>query len=205
MTGIFRAYLAGTRGAVLAEFIFTVVLVIILAVSGTLFFGITISIAGFTVVCMMSANTCFAKYFAVMPIRPRTIVLAEYVYFLLYMAAGVAMAAVCAIIIGEGFAVSLNIIFFVSGYILTALGFVIPLYPAMKMTWMFLFFVPIVQMYPVLGVSKVHDIFWAAANGTPVAETDIFGSTTTPRWLVFIAVSLAVYAGSYFVSVKVRK
>ena len=196
-SGIFRAYLAGTKGAVLFELFFTIALVFILAFGGTLFFGIVVAITGLVIVCMMSANTCFAKYFSVMPVKPKIIILAEYLYFLLFMAAGVALAAICAIIIGQGFAVSLNIILFVLGYMLTSIGLLIPLYPMMKATWIFLFLTPILQMYLVLGISRVHEIFAAALTATPVGEVQALASV--PRWLVFIAVSLAVYVGSYIV------
>ena len=203
MNGIFRAYLAGTRGAVLFELFFTIALVFMLAFGGVLFFGIVVSIVGLTIVCMMSANTCFSKYFPVMPIKPKTIILAEYLYFLMFMAAGVVLAAICAVIIGEGLIVSINSMLFVLGYMITSIGLLIPLYPKMKNTWIFLFLVPIIQMYLVLGVTKVHDIFLAAVTATPVAEAKFFGSESGPRWLVFMAVSVAVYVGSYFVTVRV--
>ena len=200
--GIFLAYLVGTRGVLFLELLLVVPIAVIVAWSGTLFYSIAASIVGFAAVAIMSLNTSFEKYFSVMPIKVRAVLLAEYLYFLVFMAVGTVFAIICAILAGGGLIVSLNVILFVFGYVLTLFGFLAMLWPIIK-TWVILLLpVPIAQMYLVLGASRVHEIFTAGVSITPVTDTDVFGAT--PIWLVFIAVSLAIFIGSYFVTVKIE-
>jgi len=200
--GIFLAYLTGIKGVLLFELLLVIPLVIIVAWSGTLFYSIAMSIGGFSTIAIASLNTIFEKYFAVMPIKAWAVLLAEYLYFIIFAAVGVAIAILCAIIVGSGLIVSLNLILFVLGYVLSVFGFIAMFWPIIKGWVMFLVLVPIAQMYLVLGTSRVHDIFLAGISATPVAEIDVFGAT--PIWLVFIAVSLVIFIGSYFVTLKIE-
>ena len=201
--GVFRAYLAGTRGALLLELLFTVPLAIFVAWRGSPFFSVVMSIAGFAIVSVASLNTSFEKYFSVMPIKTWAVLLAEYIYFLAFIVAGTILSIICTIIAGNDFISSLNIILFVLGYALTVFGFLAMLWPIIKTWVIFLLPLPIAQMYLVLGTSRVHEIFTAGVSAMPVADTDVFGAT--PIWLVFIAVSLVVFIGSYFVTVKIEE
>jgi len=202
-SGVFRAYLAGTKGALLLELLFVVPLAIFVAWGGSLFFSVAMSIAGFAIISIASLNTCFEKYFSIMPIKAWAALLAEYFFFLVFMAAGTALAIVCVIIAGGNLIFSLNTILFVLGYTVTVFGFVAMFWPIIKTWVIFLTLVPIAQMYLVLGVSRTHDIFSAAVSATPVVETNIFSNT--PIWLAFIAVSLVIFVGSYFATLKIER
>jgi len=203
IAGVFLAYLTGIRGALFLELLLVVPIAVIVAWSGTLFYSIAVSIVGFAAVAIMSLNTSFEKYFSVMPIKVWAVLLAEYLYFLVFMAAGVIFAIICAIVAGGGLIVSLNIMLFVLGYALTVFGFLAMFWPIIRMWAFSVLLLPIAQMYLVLGASRVHEIFTAGVSVTPVADTNVFGAT--PIWLVFIAVSLAIFIGSYFVTVKVEE
>jgi len=200
---VFLVYLAGVRGALLLELLLVVPLTVIVAWSGALFYGIAMSIVGFAIVSIASLNTSFEKYFSVMPIKAWVVLLTEYLYFLTFIAVGTIIAVICAIIAGGGLIVSLNVILFVLGYVLTMFGFIAMLWPIIKSWVFFLLPVPIAQMYLVLGTSRVYEILTAGVSATPIADTDVFGDT--PIWLVFIAVSLIIFVGSYFVSLKIEK
>jgi len=204
ITAIFLVYLAGIRGALLMELLIVIPLAIIVAwSSGALFYSVAMSIGGFAAVAIMSLNTSFEKYFSVMPLKTWAVLFAEYFYFLVFIAVGTVFAVASAFIAGGGLTVSLNIILFVLGYVLTVFGFLAMFWPIIRMWAFSVLLLPIAQMYLVLGISQVHEIFTAGVSLTPIAEMDVFG--TTPIWLIFIAVSLVIFVGSYFATLRIEK
>jgi len=203
MTSVFRAYIAGGRTSLIIGMIFALGISVITAFAGFRFYSLAVPIATVSSMFISGSGTCFAKYFRVMPVRASIKILSDYAYHMILLITGLALAAVVAIIIGDYYLVSFNIILLVLGYALIYQGFYFPLKYRNPHIGIALIVVPVPVLYLVFGGSNVHGIVSSAVSGIPVTEVDIFSNTA--HWLVFMAISLAIYIGSYFATVASYK
>ena len=201
MAGIFHSYFWDVKWKTLGWMVFFMVLAIIQAFMGLVFNSVLFMIAMGS--AFVFAEPCFSKYWRIMPIKPGTVVLAQYTITTIGMVFGTAMAFAIVLIFGRSyFTIYFNSLLFFAGMAIT-MNSVCPNYK-----WRYIMFLPSViavvgQLYLVFGVSVMHGIVFDMVDGMQVKDSEIFIDTT--RWLIFLVISVIVYIISYHVSLAVYK
>jgi len=207
MGGIFRSYFIDTKLARAGRIAYPLFLLFAIASNRAADFISIIAILPMGFLILIGFESRLDRYLRVMPIRSSTIVLAKYIHILVSLLVGVA-AVVVLVLIFHNYerVVRLNFIMLVTGSFLVVVGvaeITLLFYKrnVLRFIWQYalVWGVPIVILYLVLGASTIHDIVRGRVQGIPVTSAEVF--TNTGTWIVYIAVSVAVFVASYFAAV----
>ena len=201
MAGIFHSYFWDYKWKILGWMIFFISMAIFQAYIGIVFNGIAF------MVVMGSAfvfeKPCFSIYWRVMPVKPGTVVLAQYIITAISIVFGAVMAFAIVLVFGRNdFTVYLNSFLFLTGMVITT-NSVCPNYKMRYIMFLPSAITVVVQLYIVFGVSAIHSVVFDVIDGIQIRDSTVFTDTT--RWLVFLVISIVAYIISYFVSLAIYK
>jgi len=205
MSGILNIYFVDTLWARLSRVFYLLVMAVLIATSGPSFVAL-FAVMPMGYIVLMGMDMRLERYLHVMPIKPWVIVLARYLHSVTACLIGATMAVSAVFIFGGGCVVLLNFTLLAAGGWLTFSGAVlvftfsgIPKDSVAAVISSFLILVPFLQLYLVFGPGTINDIIYGRMLGTPITSAYVF--TNSARWFVFVAVSIIIYAGSYFMAV----
>ena len=159
------------------------------------------------IVFMNLGNHKLNRYFRVMPIRPRTLLLWDYLYNLAALAFGVVVTIIIVAIFHENAVVGISFTLLVVGTFLLALGLGNIIFNLIAQKYWYLGlladFVAIIPLYLLFGASTIHGIVRGRVAGVYITSSPIF--TDIRRWLAFVAIGMGFYAVSYFVALALYK
>jgi len=204
MSGIFCSYLADTRLARTGRLAYLLILIFAIISTGTADFISTIALLPMGFMIFLGLESRLDRYLRVMPIKSSTIVLAKYIHILASLLVGVVAALVLVLIFHDyDRAVRLHFIMLVTGAFLMCVGVaeITLLFHKRNVWWyiwqfVLIWSVPVGMLYIVLGAGTIHDIVRRRMQGVPITSAEVFTNTNT--WIVYIAVSVAVFVVSYF-------
>ena len=204
MGGLIRCYFVHSKLMLLFKILYAVFLMWWIPFSdGALPVLASIGIGGGAVL-IMSTEIFSNGYMRIMPIKSWKMILVPYLHNSLAIIMGLSFAFLRIFIFGDGNMAELRVVFFAVGMFVTGIGIAYCWYYRQKPIILFLAFaVPIVQAYLIIGPSGVHEITLGIVRGTSIMQSGIFDYSA--KWLIFIAVSVAILIASYFVSVAIYK
>jgi len=204
MTGVLYSYLSGIKTTAFLFSVFFVALSLVFAFTANIFFAINVVFAGIGTLGFQ-IDVCFNKYLRIMPIRKRTIIASRYIFSSACLAVSVVWSLVLAIVSGENFTTSFNSLLIFLGMYLMVTGLYIAFTNVAKTTFSHIIgIVPLFLPLSLIGFSGLREVWDTLMSDARTFEEITFLHNTN-IWLLFFAISLAVYILMYFVSIFMHK
>jgi len=211
MAGIFRSYFVDTklvRAGRIAYLLFIILLV--LPFFGEVSFAALFAAVPTGFIVCLGLETRLDRYFRVMPIKASKIILMRYLLNAAMFLMGTSLAVASVLIFSEDPVVRIHFIMLVFGVFLTVQGISNTMgnnfssnQVLMVVIACLLYIIPFLQMYLVFGFSTVNHIISGRMSGIYITQSDAFADTN--KFIVYVAVSIAVYIISYFAALRIYK
>jgi len=155
----------------------------------------------------INTNTKLDRYFRIMPIRPRTIVLARFIQSFVSLAVGTVLSAIIVLIFSHNLIPDFNFMLLYLGVFMASLavGNVLS-YIVLNKYWYASYgsyLLPIALAYIVFSPATIHDLVRDTAAGTHMMESAVFANSTP--FIIFAAISFIAFMCSHAASAALLK
>jgi len=207
MRGILKSYLTDTKRIMagrIAAFLFYIAIAFVQSSHLLAVFILLIA----AILPTLGMDSRLNRFLRVMPIRARVVVLAQYLHQVVVFVIGVVLCIGYILIVANKDVVVIN-------FALMCLGVWVGFFAVMALcsyssisknrfvsnvvAWLCLL-LPFLQLYLVFGFDTINTIIHDRASGVPITDSHMF--TDTGSWVIYLAISLVLYVGSYFLVVE---
>lgn len=160
---------------------------------------------------LMGFEVRLLRFWRIMPLRPRIVVLARYIHYAICLLIGLVFIIATILILDRRNIASYNFTMLVLGFFLSQQGLAnaIEYYfnskrPVLSYTISLVFFAaPVSLIYLIFGAEAVNGIISDRIAGVAVMSQDVF--SYPGRFAIFLGISFTIYVASYFFALRAYK